>query len=80
MNRVNNSQKQMFSGIPTEPVGSIPRPRKPQEALVPHSQDTLSGRELDWLVFDEVVKSTIIQFAAIGSPVISDGEHSNTNC
>jgi 5-methyltetrahydropteroyltriglutamate--homocysteine methyltransferase len=57
--------------IPTEPLGSIPRPPallaaigagQPQAALAP--------------LFEAAVRDTVEQFEATGSPVISDGEQS----
>jgi 5-methyltetrahydropteroyltriglutamate--homocysteine methyltransferase len=55
--------------IPTEPIGSIPRP--PQ--LLAAMSGGASPRELDAL-FDEAVRDTIARFEATGSPIISDGE------
>lgn len=59
--------------IPTEPMGSIPRP--PQ--LIRAGQDLSTGRitqrEYAQLV-DEAVRTTIEEFEATGSPVITDGE------
>jgi 5-methyltetrahydropteroyltriglutamate--homocysteine methyltransferase len=52
--------------IPTEPIGSIPRPAELVAALQ-------SGEAADAL-FDEAVRDTIRELEATGSPVISDGE------
>jgi 5-methyltetrahydropteroyltriglutamate--homocysteine methyltransferase len=57
--------------IPTEPIGSIPRPLSLIAALAAHS-DAMDPR-LDAL-YDEAVRDTIEQFEATGSPVITDGE------
>src|ERR1700680_3860714 len=57
--------------IPTEPIGSIPRPAALLEALATHS-DAMDPR-LDTL-YDQAVRDTIEQFEATGSPVITDGE------
>lgn len=56
--------------IPTEPIGSIPRPPRLIEALA-----TRDGTDpaLDPL-YDEAIRDTIEQFEATGSPVITDGE------
>src|SRR3954447_15648210 len=56
--------------IPTEPIGSIPRPLRLIEAL-----STLDGTDpaLDPL-YDEAIRDTIERFEATGSPVITDGE------
>jgi 5-methyltetrahydropteroyltriglutamate--homocysteine methyltransferase len=56
--------------IPTEPIGSIPRPLELIEAIkIKGSLDPA----LDPL-FDEVIRETIERFEATGSPVITDGE------
>jgi 5-methyltetrahydropteroyltriglutamate--homocysteine methyltransferase len=56
--------------IPTEPIGSIPRPIRLIEAVA-----TRDGTDsaLDPL-YDEAVRDTIERFEATGSPVITDGE------
>lgn len=56
--------------IPTEPIGSIPRPRALLRAL-----ETGDGADpaLEPL-FDAAVRDTIERFEATGSPVITDGE------
>ena len=56
--------------IPTEPIGSIPRPFRLIEALG-SGDDT--DPALDPL-FDEAIRDTIARFEATGSPVITDGE------
>jgi 5-methyltetrahydropteroyltriglutamate--homocysteine methyltransferase len=56
--------------IPTEPIGSIPRPLKLIEAVA--SGDGTDPK-LDSL-YDEAIRDTIEQFEATGSPVITDGE------
>jgi 5-methyltetrahydropteroyltriglutamate--homocysteine methyltransferase len=59
--------------IPTEPIGSIPRPA----ALIAGMRAAAEGRigtdELDAL-YAEAVRDTVAAFEATGSPVISDGE------
>jgi 5-methyltetrahydropteroyltriglutamate--homocysteine methyltransferase len=56
--------------IPTEPIGSIPRPLALIEAIKDGgSQDPA----LDPL-FEEAIRDTIERFEATGSPVITDGE------
>jgi len=57
--------------IPTEPIGSIPRPVKLMEAVSALGDGT--DPRLDPL-YDEAVRETIQQFEATGSPVITDGE------
>ncbi len=67
-----------MTSIPTEPVGSLPRPGELQEAMVAFSNNDISSEKLDQL-FDEVVKETIERFEATGSPVISDGEQTKSS-
>ena len=56
--------------IPTEPIGSIPRPQRLLDAL-----DRVDGadRSLDPL-YEEAVRDTVRCFEATGSPVVTDGE------
>ena len=57
--------------IPTEPIGSIPRPLRLIEAVaasVDHADPNLDA------LYDEAIQDTIKRFEATGSPVISDGE------
>ena len=56
--------------IPTEPIGSIPRPPELIEALA-HSNPL--GPEMIPL-YEIAIRDTIAQFEATGSPVITDGE------
>jgi 5-methyltetrahydropteroyltriglutamate--homocysteine methyltransferase len=56
--------------IPTEPIGSIPRPPELIEAVA-------AGNILDPNLdphFEDAVKDTIERFEATGSPIITDGE------
>jgi len=56
--------------IPTEPIGSIPRPVALQEALANTDAD---DPRLD-AQYDAAIRDTIARFEATGSPVITDGE------
>lgn len=56
--------------IPTEPIGSIPRPPKLIEAFVSHDCDDPKLESL----YDEAIRDTLECFEATGSPVITDGE------
>ncbi len=56
--------------IPTEPIGSIPRPLSLIQAV---AQSDSEDPKLDPL-FDEAIRDTIERFEATGSPVITDGE------
>ena len=56
--------------IPTEPIGSIPRPLKLLEAISRHDASNPSLEPL----YEEAIGETIEQFEATGSPVITDRE------
>ncbi len=58
--------------IPTEPIGSIPRPPALIAAVAARDGKT-DDPSLDPL-FDEAIRDTVARFEATGSPVISDGE------
>lgn len=57
--------------IPTEPIGSIPRPLSLIEAIKAAGEGT--HPHLDPL-YAEAIRDTLRQFEATGSPVITDGE------
>jgi len=59
--------------IPTEPIGSIPRPTDLIEAQQAFGIGEISREELTRLQ-DEAVRDTIARFEQTGSPVITDGE------
>jgi 5-methyltetrahydropteroyltriglutamate--homocysteine methyltransferase len=56
--------------LPTEPIGSIPRPPQLLEAIAEKGNDDPSLEPL----YNEAIRDTIEQFEATGSPVITDGE------
>jgi 5-methyltetrahydropteroyltriglutamate--homocysteine methyltransferase len=56
--------------IPTEPIGSIPRPLELIEAIADGNADDPA---LDPL-YDAAIRDTIARFEATGSPIITDGE------
>lgn len=56
--------------IPTEPIGSIPRPLALLDAV---AQAAIDDAALDKL-YDLAIRDTIAEFEATGSPVITDGE------
>lgn len=56
--------------IPTEPIGSIPRPLALLEAL----ETTDSDDPLLEPLYEAAIKDTIERFQATGSPIITDGE------
>ncbi len=59
--------------LPTEPVGSIPRPGALIEGLTAFGAGRISAGALDAL-YDGAVRDTIRRFEETGSPVITDGE------
>jgi 5-methyltetrahydropteroyltriglutamate--homocysteine methyltransferase len=59
--------------IPTEPIGSIPRPPELLRGIQAFSAGKISRAELD-ILYDAALRDTIDRFEATGSPVISDGE------
>ncbi len=61
--------------IPTEPIGSIPRPRQLIEAIKEFHEGRLGDEQLR-AVYQDAVRDTIQRFEATGSPVITDGEQS----
>lgn len=56
--------------IPTEPIGSIPRPPQLIEAVAKHGPDDPRATPL----YQEAVRETVREFEATGSAVITDGE------
>jgi 5-methyltetrahydropteroyltriglutamate--homocysteine methyltransferase len=56
--------------IPTEPIGSIPRPLALVEAIAARDGTDPALEPL----YEEALRDTIARFEATGSPVISDGE------
>jgi 5-methyltetrahydropteroyltriglutamate--homocysteine methyltransferase len=58
------------AGIPTEPIGSIPRPLALIQAVANGNAD---DPELDPM-YDAAIRDTIARFEETGSPVITDGE------
>ena len=56
--------------IPTEPIGSIPRPLELIDAL---TKNDANDPALDPL-YDAAIRDTIERFEATGSPIITDGE------
>jgi 5-methyltetrahydropteroyltriglutamate--homocysteine methyltransferase len=57
--------------IPTEPIGSIPRPVKLIKAIA--EAKSFEDPSLDPL-YEEAIRDTIEQFELTGSPIITDGE------
>ncbi len=61
------------TGIPTEPVGSMPRPAKLQEAYAAYDDGRIDKAALE-VEQDAAVADTIDRYQATGAPIISDGE------
>ncbi len=59
--------------LPTEPIGSIPRPQALQEGMQAAAAGTISPGELE-VLFDDAVRDTLRRFEETGSPVVTDGE------
>lgn len=58
------------SRIPTEPIGSIPRPRELIDAVARLGADDPSLEPL----YARAIRDTVVEFERTGSPVITDGE------
>jgi methionine synthase II (cobalamin-independent) len=61
------------TGIPTEPVGSLPRPSWLQEAYGKYDAGEITRDQLQ-AEQDRAVKDSIEHLEATGAPIISDGE------
>jgi 5-methyltetrahydropteroyltriglutamate--homocysteine methyltransferase len=59
--------------LPTEPVGSIPRPKELIEGMAAFGAGRITREALDAL-FDGAVRDTLRRFEETGSPVVTDGE------
>ncbi len=68
-----NYDPRAATGIPTEPVGSIPRPLKLQQAYADYDAKKITKAQLEDQQ-DAAVADTLERFEATGSPIITDGE------
>jgi 5-methyltetrahydropteroyltriglutamate--homocysteine methyltransferase len=59
--------------IPTEPIGSIPRPPQLLQAMVSFEAGTIGREALDG-AYSEALRDTIDRLEQTGSPVVTDGE------
>ena len=59
--------------LPTEPIGSIPRPKSLVDGMAAFARGKKTAAELEAL-FDEATRDTIRWFEETGSPMITDGE------
>lgn len=64
--------------IPSEPVGSLPRPNELIDAQEQYQQGKIDLDTLNKLRLD-AVKDSIKHFEATGSPVITDGEQTKSS-
>ena len=62
-----------LTGIPTEGVGSLPRPMKLQEAYSDYDHGRIKLEQLE-AEQEIAVKDSITRMEATGAPIISDGE------
>jgi len=61
------------TGIPTEPVGSLPRPSRLQQAYADYDEGRIDKPALE-AEQDSAIKDSIERGKATGAPIISDGE------
>lgn len=62
-----------YTGIPTEPVGSLPRPMKLQNAYADYDAGKIGLADLE--AEQEIcARDSIMRMEATGSPIICDGE------
>src|SRR5271170_1549600 len=59
--------------LPTEPIGSIPRPRSLVDAIQAVGAGKKKASELEAL-YEEATRETIEKLEETGSPVLTDGE------
>ena len=70
---MNSYDPKTATGIPTEQVGSLPRPSTLQAAYAAYDSGTISLDDLE-KEQDAAVKDSIEHLEATGSPIVSDGE------
>ena len=59
--------------LPTEPIGSVPRPDELVAGMAAAADGSMRDAELEAL-FAEAVRDTLVRMEATGSPVVTDGE------
>jgi 5-methyltetrahydropteroyltriglutamate--homocysteine methyltransferase len=59
--------------IPTEPIGSIPRPPQLLAAMTNRAAGRISDEQFH-AAEESAVRETILRFEETGSPVVTDGE------
>jgi 5-methyltetrahydropteroyltriglutamate--homocysteine methyltransferase len=63
----------MPTTLPTEPIGSVPRPPELLKAIKDHESGKVSAATLE-RAYDAATEDTIRRFEGTGSPIITDGE------
>ncbi|MGD0842332.1 MAG: cobalamin-independent methionine synthase II family protein [Candidatus Acidiferrales bacterium] len=64
--------------IPTEPIGSIPRPAQLLTAMADRAANRISSEQFQ-AAEDAALRETIARFEETGSPVITDGEQTKSS-
>ena len=64
--------------LPTEPIGSIPRPPQLLAAMADLAAKRISSEQFH-ATEDAALRDTIVRFEETGSPVISDGEQTKSS-
>ena len=59
--------------LPTEPIGSIPRPPALIDGMRAAGEGLLGSAALE-ILYDDAVQDTLRRFEETGSPVVTDGE------
>ena len=59
--------------LPTEPIGSIPRPQTLIDGMEAAASGRMSSGQLE-AMYDDAIRDTVHRFEATGSPVVTDGE------
>src|SRR5580658_7060394 len=68
----------MPTPIPTEPIGSIPRPPELIAALGDKLAGRISASEFEQIA-QQALRDTIRRFEETGSPIVSDGEQTKSS-
>ena len=66
------------TGIPTEPVGSLPRPSRLQEAYAQYDAGEITREQLE-SEQDTAVRDSIEHLEATGAPIIWPGQGASTS-
>jgi methionine synthase II (cobalamin-independent) len=64
--------------IPTEPIGSVPRPSYLLEAIRGAAEGRVDATSLE-AAYDRAVQETLAAFEATGSPIVTDGEQTKAS-